>query len=536
MLDIQWGSPYTIKEGSVTKWRREWCIPVEMVDGFFIFWKRNRFKLLVDGFSVTKSAKTGKWFLHETKSNVKLFKSFTEEPANPEDKFVLPPYEVKNKDGLRAWQVDAVAKLVSAIKHWGAAIDGSDCGLGKTYSACAVARELDLKICVVCPKAVISSWKRVITTHFGMANKLVGIINYEKLRVGKKDSPIASFVLHRHSKRPTFEWKLPKSTLIIWDESQKLKNWKTQNAKRCVDAIKAGYPMLFCSATNATNPLEMRAVGQALKMFSGNQSYYTWAYEHGVYKGTWSLEFNNDPKVLKRIHRQLFEHRGVRLRRDDILDFPKCEIIPEMYNMDEEDVNKINEIFSEMERELKKLEKIKKSDSESELVIRLRARQSSELIKVPLFVDMIEEAKEQGFSVVVFVNFTETLNAIAARIRTSCIFDGKINEKTRNNNIDLFQSDKERVILVNIASGGAGLNLHDLHGNYPRMSIVSPNDSAVLMRQCLGRIWRDDGKTKSIQKIVFVANTVEECVCENVKMKLNNLDLLNDGDLTPGKY
>jgi hypothetical protein len=55
------------------------------------------------------------------------------------------------------------------------------------------------------------------------------------------------------------------------------------------------------------------------------------------------------------------------------------------------------------------------------------------------------------------------------------------------------------------------------------------------MRQALGRIWRDDAKTKSIQRIVCVANTVEENVCRQVQLKLDNLDLLNDGDLSYAK-
>ena len=62
------------------------------------------------------------------------------------------------------------------------------------------------------------------------------------------------------------------------------------------------------------------------------------------------------------------------------------------------------------------------------------------------FVDMIEEAKEQGFSVAVFVNFTETLNALSNRLETKCIFDGKTPDKIRDGNVELFQEDKERVI------------------------------------------------------------------------------------------
>ncbi len=533
MLSIAWSPPYTVREGFRTQWRREWCIPKEMLNGFFQFWKAHRFKMLNDGFTVKKSEKTGKWYLYETKPNVALFRIFItdDKPKKPEDTFVLPDYQIKDVSGLRTWQVDAANKLCASLKHWNAAIDGSDTGTGKTYTACAVARELDLNLCIVCPKAVIKAWQKVVKKHFGMGDKLVGVINYEKLIRGRKDSPIASFVLHRHKKRPDFEWKIPKKTLIVWDESQKLKNWKTKNAKTCHTAIKAGFPMLFCSATNATNPLEMRAVGLALQLYNNSKSYYEWAYENGVYKGQWGLEFNNDPTILKRLHHQIFKQRGVRLRRDDIPGFPQCEIIPEVYNMDEEEALKINEIYAEMERELAKLDKTEKNDQLAAITEQLRARQRIELVKVPLFIDMIEEAKEQGFSVAVFLNFTDTLNAIASRLGITCIYDGKTPDKVREKNVMLFQEGKERVILVNIQSGGTGLSLHDLYGNFPRMSLISPTWSPVLIRQALGRIWRDDAKTKSIQRIVCVANTVEEDVCRNMQRKLDNLDTLNDGDL-----
>ncbi len=536
MLNILWSHPYTIKEGFATKWRREWNIPENMLNSFFAFWKNNRFKMLADGFTVIKSKHSGKWFLYETKDDIALFKSFEEKPLKPEEKVVLVPYKLKNSSGLRTWQIGAAEKLISAINYWGAAIDGSDCGVGKTYTACAVARELGYKIVVICPKAVIKSWHKVLYKHFKIGNQVIDIINYEKLRNGRKDSKVASYVLNRKSKREVFTWKIPKKTIIIFDESQKLKNWKTQNAKMCVSALKEGFPILFCSATNATNPLEMRAVGLAIKLFKNSAShYYEWAKDNGVYQGNWGLEFNNDPAVLKKLHKLIFEYRGVRLRRDTIPNFPDCEIIPEVYNMDKENTKRINQIYDDMEKELKKLEKIKKGDTESELTIRLRARQEIELIKVPLFVDMVEEAKEQGFSIVIFVNFTNTLTALSQRLGTNCIFDGQTPDKIRNKNVELFQNNDERVILINIQSGGAGLSLHDLQGNFPRMSIISPTYSPVYMRQALGRIWRDDAKTKCIQRIVCVANTVEEDVCRNVQQKLDNLDLLNDGDLQYGK-
>jgi hypothetical protein len=406
---------------------------------------------------------------------------------------------------------------------------------GKTYVSCAVARELGMDLLVVCPKAVREAWKRVVCKHFKMRDQLVEVINYEQLRIGKKDSFIASYVKNRRTHREKFVWKIPKNTLIIWDESQKLKNWKTQNSKTCIEAFKAGYKMLFCSATNATNPLELRTVGTCLQLFKGNKQYYLWCYEHGVGKGRFGLEFTTDikvrQKVLKKLHHDIFINRGVRLSRDTIPNFPESEIIAECYNMDEEDVKKINSYHKEMASELQRLQKQIIRDKSSELTAILRARQKTELTKVPLIVDMVEEGIEEGMSVVVFVNFTDTINALAKRLNTRSIFDGKTTDKVRQKNIDDFQDDKERVILINAASGGAGLSLGDMTGKYPRLALISPSYSAIVMRQVTGRVWRESSKTKSIQKIVFVAGTVEEDVCEAVKLKLDNMDMLNDGDL-----
>ena len=82
-----------------------------------------------------------------------------------------------------------------------------------------------------------------------------------------------------------------------------------------------------------------------------------------------------------------------------------------------------------------------------------------------------------------------------------------------------------------IQAGGVGVSLHDLNGVYPRAAFISPTWSAVELRQTLGRVHRAGGKTKSTQRIVFVADSVEEQVRRTVESKLARLDTLNDGDL-----
>jgi len=503
-----------------------------MLGGFFAFWKANRFKMLADGFTVTKSEKTGKWYLYETRENVALFRVFGNTPVpykNYDDKFELPPYSITESDGLRPWQVGAAGKLVSSIKHWGAAIDGSELGTGKTYTSLGVIRELDVPFVIVCPKPVITQWKKVVNNHFHMEKDMEGIINYELLIRGRKDSDIASFVLHRHAKRATFEWKLPKDTVIVWDEAHRLKNFKTKASKTCMLAHKQGYKQLFLSATIATSPLDLRTIGTCTGLFKTAKEYYQWAYDHGVYKGQWGLEFNNDTKTLQRINKYLFTQRGVRLQRDVIPNFPETEIIVNAYDMADEDTLKIKEIYTEMRKELDVLKN--RGTGDSEMAIRIRALQKTELIKVPLMEEMAREGMEAGMSVVVFLNYSDSVDALAARLKTNCIYDGR-NEKIRGKNIELFQANKELVLVTNIAAAREGLNLGDEMGGHPRLAILSPTYSVLKLKQALGRIHRENSKTKSIQKILYVAGTQEEDVVDSMGQKLENLTLINNGTIT----
>lgn len=530
-LDIKWSDPIQIEKNGEVTFVREWTIPSQYLNQFFTYWKVNKLSLKDKGFSVTK--RDNNWVLTQTKDNPTLFK---DKPVKENKEEPLPSYDVKKQDGLRPWQVEAVSKIVSSLNKWGCAVDGSDVGVGKTYTACGVARELNMDIMVVCPKAVMESWRRVIKNHFKYWGKCIGIVNYESLRTGRTDSIYASYVKRRDTRRKEFVWKIPKNTLIVWDEAQKLKNAKTKNSETCMAALKAGYKMLFCSATMATNPLELRTIGQCIRLFKSSKQYYEWAYAHGVVRGRFGMEFTGDRKSLAKLSNDIFTHRGIRLSRDTIPNFPESQIIAECYEMEKETSDKINRVYDEMQAELSKIEKqLKKDKGQTQMVAILRARQKVEMFKVPLIMEMAEEGIENGMSVAIFCNFTETINALSERLNTKCIVNGIVSDKARQQAVDDFQADKSRVILINIAAGGAGLNLHDLNGNFPRLALICPSYSAVLMRQATGRVWRDSAKTKSIQKIVFVANTVEEQVCNSVNQKLSNLDLLNDGDLDYGK-
>ena len=537
-LFINWSEPNKVQTKYGSKWMRYWVIPKDYLEGFFVFWNNSKVKLKAQGYSISKN-KLGQWTLNEWQTNKADFredfgKDNKVEPLIIQKESTLQSYTVKNVKGLKEFQIPSVAKLCAAILKNKAALDGSDTGAGKTYTAVGVARELGMGIAVVCPKAVIYSWNKVIKDHFGMKPEFV--LNYESVKTGKyKDIGVWKSV-SKISTREFFQWNIPKNTLIIFDESHRLKGHGTQNSEIAIAAKKQGYKILCCSATNAINPIELKCVGLITGLYKTGK-WLAFLREHGCEQGRFGWEFSGDKDVLKKLHADLFLDRGVRVRRDDIKGFPDSEVIAEAYNIDEKSQKELKEVYEEMVKELKYLQAQCKNTKEYQLnsmVIMLRARQQAELIKVPLFVEMAEDALEDGMSVVIFVNFSETVRALSKRLNTNCVVWGENKGNERDVHIADFQADKKRVIIVNIKAGGAGLSLHDLNGNYPRISLISPTPSAVDLRQALGRVWRDGGKTKSLQKIIFAASTVEEEVCEKVKLKLSALDTINDGDVSIG--
>jgi SNF2 family DNA or RNA helicase len=157
--------------------------------------------------------------------------------------------------------------------------------------------------------------------------------------------------------------------------------------------------------------------------------------------------------------------------------------------------------------------------------------QRIEILKMPIFLDLIEDALENGFSVAVFVKFRETLQQICHILKCDTAIYGAQTAAERQACIDDFQANRRRLLVATIQAGGVGISLHDTTGSAPRMSIISPTWSAQDMVQTLGRVHRAGAKTPACQRIVFVAKTWEERICEIIEQKITNLHGLNDGDL-----
>jgi superfamily II DNA or RNA helicase len=187
--------------------------------------------------------------------------------------------------------------------------------------------------------------------------------------------------------------------------------------------------------------------------------------------------------------------------------------------------------YESINDELQSLKGKIKKDKSNALVKILRAHQKIELLKIPTFIELANDFMHQGFSVVIFVNFTQSLKTLAKLLLTECVIHGEQTSEIRQMNIENFQKNKERLIICNIKAGGVGISLHDISGGHRRVALISPCWSSIDLTQALGRVHRANGKSKSLQRIIYTANTVEEKIAEKIQIKLKELNSINNGDL-----
>ena len=217
------------------------------------------------------------------------------------------------------------------------------------------------------------------------------------------------------------------------------------------------------------------------------------------------------------------------MRISEIPGFPDNEVIAESVMLSDKATRATNHAYDEAVRELEE------NKDTHHLTVLLRACQKAELQKTEVLLDMIEDTLDEGRSPVIFTRFRETQSVLLVECQkrfgdvVTCI-NGDQNEEQREAAVTRFQTNHATIMLAMIQAGGVAISLHDLNGR-PRTSFICPTYNEVELKQALGRIHRTGALSKAIQKIIFAAGTVEEDVCSAVRRKLDNLDLLNDGDL-----
>ena len=494
---------------------------------------------------------------------------------------------------LLPYQLDHVEILYTAIHKHARALDASDTGTGKTYTSIALCQKLKLKPFIICPKSVVASWINIlsnfeykkneyeITTYEQLPNhkflkkikekenksNIKNIINIDNnknnLILTKKVIKIETNDIEPNDIEPNdietsnnescenensdkeinfkeniltktkysflfeekkilkkdeeYNWNFnninPKQYLFIYDEAHKCKNRNTINGKILINLSEKNTNIILLSATAVDKPLNFLIFGFVLKLYN--------TFEDGLYflSNTCNKKARHP---LIGVHKIIFPEYASRMCIDEIKNiFKENYIVMDGIKMDN---------FYEIEKQYEIINQNIKNKNKNSLSNIQKIRQQIEILKVDTFVEMTNNYIEDGKSVVIFVNFTDTLILLSKKLKTKCIVYGQQTINERSNNINKFCNDLSRIIICNIQSGGCGISLHDTNGKYPRISLISPTWSAQDLMQVLGRIHRATGKSDVIQRIVFCKDTFEENIGKILKEKINNIRMLNDGD------
>jgi SWI/SNF-related matrix-associated actin-dependent regulator 1 of chromatin subfamily A len=354
-------------------------------------------------------------------------------------------------------QKEAVQKLVENKKF----ILADDMGLGKTTSTIIAALESgSKKVLIICPATLKINWKREIENY---SDKSVYIAE------GKNFSTDADFVIinydiiknfHDTKKKGESQILDANFDLVVVDEAHYIKNATAQRTKLINDLVKkvdrlwllTGTPMTsrpidyFNLLSLIESPVAKNWMAYAIRYCQGYQ------FNVGGRK-VWNVMGASNLEELRD------RTAGLTLRRlkENVLDLPD-KIITPVYlrlksKMYEEIMGEYYDWYDKNPEESKSLT--------VQFTKLTKIRQVIADEKVSQTIELAENIVEQGKKVIIFCNFTDSLNKICEHFGKAAVkINGSMSKPERQHSVDSFQeNDKIKVLVGNIKAAGVGITL-----------------------------------------------------------------------------
>jgi SNF2 family DNA or RNA helicase len=159
----------------------------------------------------------------------------------------------------------------------------------------------------------------------------------------------------------------------------------------------------------------------------------------------------------------------------------------------------------------------------------MKVRQIIAQEKVNYTCELIDKFIEQDKKVIVFTNFTNTLDMLHEKYKkNSVVLDGRMNKIKRQESVDKFQNeDKIKVFISNIVAGGVGITLTAAEGVIMNdLSFVPAHHS-----QAEDRAYRYGQKNNVLVYYPIFENTIEMIVYNILQKKKGIIDqVMGDGE------
>ena len=410
-------------------------------------------------------------------------------------------------------QKEAIQKLVENKKF----ILADDMGLGKTTSTIIAALEASSKkVLIICPATLKINWKREIENY---SDKSIYIAE------GKNFSTDADFVIinydiiknfHDPKKKDDSEILKANFDLVIVDEAHYIKNGQAQRTKLINDLVKTVDRLWLLTGTPMTSrPMDyFNLLSLVDSPVSRNWMAYAIRYCQGYQfnvggRKIWNITGASNLEELRE------RTAGTILRRlkENVLDLPDKIITPVYLRLKSKNYEEVmGEYYDWYD---------KNPDESKSLTVQFskltKVRQIIADEKISQTIEIAENIIEQDKKVIIFCNFTDSLNKIIEHFGKSAVkLDGSMSKPERQRSVDEFQDNpKVKVFVGNIKAAGVGITLTAAEAVIMNDLSFLPSDHA----QAEDRAYRYGQKNNVLVYYPIFENTIEGVIYDILNNK-----------------
>ncbi len=407
----------------------------------------------------------------------------------------------------------AIEKLAGSKRF----ILADDMGLGKTTSTIIASLETgSKKILIVCPASLKINWQREIENY---SDRSVFICE------GKKFSTEHDFVIINYdilknfhdpkSKEPTLLEQC-NFDLVILDEAHMISNAQAQRTKIINSFVKKINRVWLLTGTPMTSrpmnyynllsiiesPVAQNWMAYAIRYCQGYQ------FKAGNRK-VWNVTGASNLEELRdRTSKQI-----LRRLKEEVLDLPDKIITPVYLRLQSKEYeNLMGEYYDWYDRN---------PDESSSLTVQfsklMKVRKVIANEKTKQTIEFAENILEQGKKVIIFTNFTDSLQTIYQHFKKQAVYlDGSCSNSVRQQAVDSFQNDdKIKVFVGNLKAAGVGLTLTSAE-------VVIMNDLSFVPAehaQAEDRAYRYGQKSNVLVYYPLYENTIEGVIYDILNKK-----------------
>ena len=410
-------------------------------------------------------------------------------------------------------QKEAIQKLVENKKF----ILADDMGLGKTTSTIIAALESNSKkVLIICPATLKINWKREIENY---SDKSIYIAE------SKNFSTEADFVIinydiiknfHDPKKKNESQVLASNFDLVIIDEAHYIKNGTAQRTKLINDIVKNTERLWLLTGTPMTSrPIDYFNLlsiidSPVAKNWLAYAVRYCQGYQFNVGgRKIWNVTGASNLEELR--DRTL----GLTLRRlkENVLDLPDKIITPVYLRLK-------SKLYENVMGEYYDWYDNNPDESKSLTVQFSKLTKIRQIIadeKTQQTIELAENILEQDKKVIIFCNFTDSLNKIAEHFGKSAVkLDGSMSKPNRQNSVDQFQENpKVKVFVGNIKAAGVGITLTAAEAVIMNDLSFLPSDHA----QAEDRAYRYGQKNNVLVYYPIFENTIEGIIYDILNNK-----------------